>query len=249
MATATRQFPLPAGGAGGASGTSQTSLDLTPSVNVTYTESGGVLSGTGGIFDGWSVAGWSDFTSLIEYDTGHVEWIISLAGDQRVGVAHATLNTCPQIYLPDLAVGDLTLDVKFSATAVGANDVNFNVGAWSPATTGTQTHGILNNFQWSTTNGRWNAYATARNGRLTTQQGSDKAWATQRWGRISRTDHDVTFAEKLDDGDAWTEIEENEWDHAGGSVRLGFLFGGNGTTGTLRIYKVAGAYYSSDDLA
>lgn len=221
-------------------GDTPTTIDYTPGDNdVTYTESGGVLTGANGVFDGWKAANWGLVNSFTESDANNnIDWscdIVSL-GQMFAYYYQNWIDVVPQFYKE--VEGDFSMTIKILST--GGNDnqrspclfysVLDDDGTWNSTMSFEVKGWAATNFE-STCGARQYTSAKLYNG----------AAVTSIWLRLSRTGAYIKM-EDSSDGISWnTRVDRT----IGGPPvgRLGIGMGGQGGTAVKMQLEYVGATF------
>jgi len=229
-------------------GSSSTAISLTAGAAVTYSIAGGVISGTGGILDGWRVQNDGDIDSLAESVGGYVTLTMTASAMYRWGRNSGAAKDGIGIYLPDNVDRDFDIQIKFDSTLVGDTETNFCAAAWRVNAVANECGLLCTTFtDRTTTDGNLYANVLSQGARdFVSDTTAGRAWADTRWIRVSRTGQTIAYFHRDGDSDAWTSLASEIWDGAGSEVFLGFGFGTSNTTNAnVRIYAIEGSYYKA----
>lgn len=227
-------------GLGGGGAPTPTVIDYTPgAADISYTESGGVLTGVGGVFDGWNVANWADIIGLSESDANN--WIEFNWTQPGQGYCYYDLDWLDdEPYVYKTIKGDFSLMVAFDSTnggdaqrspAIGIGRLDDD-GSWNAMCS-------FEMLGWSATQGQ----PTVGCRTYTTTKLYNGGAQTYPWYlRMSRTGGQIKW-EDSSDGESWTERIDRSLD-PGGEVRMFIGAGGNGgADNKMWITKITASYY------
>jgi len=216
-------------------------IDYTPGANdVTYTESGGVLSGTNGIFNGWNAANWGLTNSLVESDANNnIVWSadIDALGQMYAYYYQNWMDVVPQIYKD--VYGDFSITVKMKS--IGSNDTQRSPAIFFGRLDDDGTWNACLSMElkgWATTTFEPTYGARFHTtGKLYTGGAVDVVYL-----RLSRSGKQIVM-EDSSDGTSWTTRVDRSID-AGNVGRLGFGFGGQGGTDVkCQIERLKASFY------
>lgn len=206
----------------------QTNIDYTPgAADISYSESGGVLSGAGGVFHGWKVANWGLTNSLAESNANNnIAWSanISSLGQKYAYYYQDWINNVPQIYKE--VKGDFELIAKFKANS-GGNDNQRSPAIYFGVLDDDGTFHRTVSFEtlgWSTADFKPTVGMRFVTG-VAQYQGSNIGTV---WLKLKRVGDLITWSDSTD-GSSYTERISRKVD-PGNVGRLGFGFGGDGGT-------------------
>ena len=199
-------------------------IDLVPSSDITYGESGGALTGAG-IFEGWKVNNWAGFTHIKDIAAStHTEVKLNVSGQLRPDVLNSWLTDTPYIYMPVEVTGDFDVILECDVWGSGDLDKTIAVAVGYPdSVTKTFDHFVGMRWgAWNAPSGKasWMCSASGNNPQKGT--GATINYGTPYYLRISREGTLIRFRRSTD-GAAWTEdINAGgvERDQAGSVARI-----------------------------
>jgi hypothetical protein len=202
-----------------------TTIDYTPGDNdVTYTESGGILTGANGVFDGWNADNWGLVNAFTESDANdNIEFNcnISTLGQMFAYYYQNFVDVVPQFYKN--VRGDFSMTVKLLST--GSDDTSRSPCLFYSVPDDGGTWNSTMSFEckgWAATT--FEPTCGARqysSGKLYTGGAVSSIWL-----RLSRTDSTIKMEDSAD-GISWnTRVSRTI---GGGPVgRMGIGMGGQG---------------------
>lgn len=250
-----RAFPTPnttSGGGGGGGAPTPTVFNSTAGAGVvgsqSYTESSGVVSLAGGIFDGWSVQNWSQVDSIVESDSGYVTITAGAGVSSSEAGTPAAVQDAIALY-KDIQ-GDFSISFKFYSPSVTDPFLRVGLGAWVvDSGTTNAAHGVGMSFgRWNTTAGRFSSWVGLGTGTSRTL-GTNYSWSDSQVKRmmVKRSGDVVTFEYAIDDVINWVDyrpltLSTGKLDTAGSICRLGVFAGLHANGQSVRITEIAGSY-------
>lgn len=234
----------------GSGGSDERSIDLTPASAVNYTITDDKLVGAGGIVNGWAVPEYSAGMPTVTESTDGLDISSSISPNHvRPSLDKQWCNTGPGIMLPKTVMGDFDFQVKLSSSSANSYLLAGACAWYLNVNSADHAGGIHTCFgYYNATRGyRWGS--SIGNGcRRYTKHSGWSLWADTEWMRLQRVGPMIKHSYKVADGDAWTLIEEQTWDRAGGNAWLGIGLGSNnGQTASIRVHKIIATYTETPD--
>ena len=208
-------------------GVSATTISYTPgAADINYTESGGVLSGSGGGLDGWKVANWALFNSITESDANN--WIefsvdITTIGQMNAYYYQNYLDVAPYVY-KDIK-GDFSFWITVDSTNGGDAQRSPSIGFGRLDSGGTWNACCsMECIGWDANScKRYAGCRTHSTGNLYDSGAVDYPQTI----KISRVGELIKWEDSADSGETWNERVSRSLD-VGNYVRLFIGFGGDG---------------------
>lgn len=228
----------------GAGAVSPTTIDYTPgAADINYTESSGVLSGSGGGLHGWKVANWALFNSISESDANN--WIEFSTDISGIGQEYAYydanyIDAAPYVY-QDI-YGDFSLWITVDSTGGGDAQRSPCIGVGRIDDDGTWNGCCsMECLGWDTNSCKVTAGCRTH---TTTKLYDSGAVDYPRTIKITRTGELITWEDSADSGENWTERISRSVD-VGNYARLFIGFGGSGgATNTMHITRLKASFYA-----
>tara|TARA_Y100001963_G_C6785499_1_gene452459 strand:- start:1089 stop:1823 length:735 start_codon:yes stop_codon:yes gene_type:complete len=234
---------------GGGGGSDEQSIDLTPASSVSYTITDYVLQGAGGIVDGWKVPEYAAGAPTVTESSGALDLSAAISPNHvRPSLDKQWANTGPAVMLPKTVIGDFDFQLKLKSDS-GSAYLLAGIAAWMLNVNNTDYSGGIYCCRgyYSSSNSRDHAASIGNGTRRATTPSGYVAWTDSSWVRLKREEATITHSRRTGDTDAWTQIEEQTWDRAGGACYLGIALGiNNGMTAEITVERIIATYTEYD---